>query len=139
MKELSALNLIYHHDPLAGGEGKHGAYEVVHFFSDRGVVPTDDMIVAFQQVTKFNLTGLPVFKTVEELKEFALTVCMTLGAPEVFVLSVQDYNIGVEAARDMRIYRELFRRYGISIPNPEVIQRPGGLLGRLFQGGRKGE
>jgi hypothetical protein len=66
-----------------------------------------------------------------------MSVTQALKAPEVFILSVQDYNVGVEATRDVRAFRELYRRYGLNLANPDIINRGPGLFGKFFNSNRK--
>ncbi len=125
-KGAEAIQLVYRHPP-------GGGYEVLYFFSDAGPVPAEAITTAMQELFQRPPSHPLSFAAHEELKDFALGVCQVMGSPEVSLLPVQDYNIGVEAARDRRAFRELFRRYGLNIPNPEVIQRPGSLMKRLFK------
>lgn len=125
------LNLVFRHVAAANEAG--GLYEVVHFYSSAGPVPWGVLDEAGQKACGRALGTPPSVETLEELKAFALAVCQAVGAPEVFLVSVPDYNIGVESARDLRAFREIFRRYGVAIPNAEVIGRPQGLMGRFFR------
>ncbi len=131
MDSAWALNLIYRHVPAPNDTG--GVYEVVHFFSAAGPVPWTTLEEAGERALGRPVGSPPAVPTLEELKALALGVCQAVGAPEVFLISVPDYNIGVEAARDVRAYREIFRRYGVVISNSEVIGRTPGLMGRFFR------
>ncbi len=135
IKEGHALKLIY---KLTGGTDPESTeltsrYEVLYFFGEGGPIALDLMNEISQQLFQRPASPPVSFKSLDELKDFALAICQRLQGPEVFVLSVQDYNIGVEAAKDVRAFRELFRRYGINISNPEVIHKAPGLIGRLFK------
>ncbi len=143
MKEGLAINLIYHfgHSSTASMETElpelSGCYRVLYFFSDAGPVsPEAQEEVA---IRLFNRSvGIPAtFSSLDDLKDFAMGVCQFVKAPEVFILSVQDYNVGVEAARDVRAFRELYRRYGLNLANPDVINRGPGLFGKFFGNNRK--
>ncbi len=129
------LSLVYRFTGASVEEGKDlpSNYQVLYFFAGSGPVQTDVMEEVSQTLFQRPLTTPPSFHSLEELKEFALAVCQSLQSPEVSMLSVQDYNVGVEAAGDVRTFRELFRRYGLNIPNPEIISRTPGLLGRIFK------
>ena len=134
-KEGHALKLIY---KLVGSTDPDsteltGRYEVLYFFGEGGPIPLEMMNEVSQEL--YDRPAIPPvsFHSLDELKAFALHICRRTGGPEVFVLSVQDYNIGIEAARDVRAFRELLRRYGINLPNPEIINKGPGLMGRLFK------
>lgn len=134
-KENSAIKLIYKQSGVIDPEATEltGRYEVLYFFGEGGPISLETMNEVCQELFQRKATPPVTFKSLDELKDFALAVCQKLQAPEVFVLSVQDYNIGVEAARDVRAFRELFRRYGSAIHNPEIINKGPGIIGRLFK------
>jgi hypothetical protein len=129
------LSMVYRFSgaPVEEGRELPGNYQVLYFFSGSGPVGHDVMEQVCQELFQRPLGTQPIFRSLEELKDFALGVCQSLQSPEVSMLSVQDYNVGVEAAGDTRAFRELFRRYGLNIPNPDIISRTPGLLGRIFK------
>ncbi len=139
MKEGLAINLIYHfgHDADSEFPELSGRYRILYFFTESGPVPPE--LQESVALKLFNRSvGFPAtFSSLDDLKEFAMGVCIALKSPEVFVLSVQDYNVGVEAARDVRAFRELFRRYGLNLSNPDIISRGPGLFGKFFGNNRK--
>jgi hypothetical protein len=139
MREGLAINLIYHfgHEQNSEFPDLAGRYRVLYFFSEAGPVPHEAQEEV--SVRLFNRpAGNPViFTSLDDLKEFAMAVCQHVKAPEVFVLSVQDYNVGVEAARDVRAFREIYRRYGLNLSNPDIISRGPGLFGKFFGNNRK--
>ena len=143
MKEGLAINLIYHfgHEGTVPADAEFpelsGRYRVLYFFSEAGPVSPEAQEEAAQRL--FNRSvGVPAtFSSLDDLKDFAMGVCQLVKAPEVFVLSVQDYNVGVEAARDVRTFREIYRRYGLNLANPDVISRGPGLFSKFFGNNRK--
>ncbi len=139
MKEGLAINLIYHfgHDADSEFPELAGRYRILYFFSEAGPVSVEAQESVY--VKLFNRSGAqPVtFTSLDDLKDFAMGVCQMVKAPEVFVLSVQDYNVGVEAARDVRAFREIYRRYGLNLANPDIINRGPGILGKFFGNNRK--
>ena len=72
------------------------------------------------------------FNSLDELGEFAIEVCVELAAPEIFILSAQDYNIGLDSCNDVRSFREIFRRYGTCITNPESGSKKKNLFNKFF-------
>ncbi|MBY0516858.1 MAG: hypothetical protein K2P81_08125 [Bacteriovoracaceae bacterium] len=139
MKDGLALNLIYHYGHEADSEFPElsGRYKVLYFFTEAGPVPVD--VQNDVSIKIFNKTvGHPAtFSSLDDLKDFAMSVCRHLNSPEVFVLSVQDYNVGVEASKDVRSFREIYRRYGLNLANPDIISRGPGLFGKFFNNNRK--
>lgn len=134
MKEGMAIKLIYHfgHDDDSEFPELTGRYRVLYFFSDAGPVDFSFQEEVYSRLFNRPISKPVIFSSLDDLKEFAMGVCQLVRAPEVFVLSVQDYNVGAEAARDVRTYREIYRRYGLVLANPDVINRAPGLFGKFF-------
>jgi hypothetical protein len=139
MKEGLALNLIYKfgHDVSSEFPDLAGRYSVIYFFSEAGPVAQDIQEEVSQKIFGKTIGQSAMFSSLDDLKKFAMSVTQALKAPEVFILSVQDYNVGVEATRDVRAFRELYRRYGVNLTNPDVINRGPGLFGKFFQPSKK--
>lgn len=126
------LNLIYHFQSSRNEEGqfKGASYRVISFFSDEGFIEDQllkEKALAFTSAETHTLS----FQSLDELKEFALEVTRHLGARMVRLISAQDYNIGVDGARDLESYRQIFAKYGEVVENPEARKKKG-LLGKLF-------
>lgn len=139
MREGLSLNLIYKfaHEESTEFPDLSGRYTVLYFFSDAGPVPADVQEEVAQRVFGKSV-GFPAsFFSMDDLKDFAMSVTQHLRAPEVFVLSVQDYNVGVEATRDVRAFREIYRRYGLNLSNADIINRGPSLFGKFFTSQRK--
>jgi hypothetical protein len=134
MKEGFALKLIYQfgHDDSSEFPELSGRYKVLYFFSEAGPVDPASQEQVSQKIFAKSVGFPATFTSLDDLKEFAMGVCQFTNSPEVFVLSIQDYNVGVEAARDVRTFREIFRRYGLILANPDVINRAPGLFGKFF-------
>jgi len=139
MKEGLAINLIYHfgHDVDSEFPDLAGRYRILYFFSEAGPVSFESQEATYVKLFNRPATHPVTFTSLDDLKEFAMGVCQLVKAPEVFVLSVQDYNVGVEAARDVRAFREIYRRYGLNLSNPDIINRGPGLFGKFFGNNRK--
>lgn len=139
MREGLALNLIYKfaHEQNAEFPDLAGRYSVLYFFSEAGPVPVDVQEQVTEKIFGKSLGALPTFTSMDDLKDFAMSVTQAMKAPEIFILSVQDYNVGVEATRDVRAFRELYRRYGLNLSNPDIINRGPGLFGKFFNSNRK--
>ena len=126
------LNLIYHFQASKNNqdEFRPASYGVVYFFSEEGHLETDflkEMSKSIPAADHLNLT----FPSLDDLKDFAIRVCQEFQAREVQVISVQDYNIGLDGAKDIQGFREIFRHFGETVINPEQTKKKG-LFGKLF-------
>lgn len=133
MRNNLHLNLLYNFVEKKDSYGNTVSfYKILNLFSDVGPVTqsTQDLIYRnFQHENYFD--GL-CFKSLDELGGFAVQICTELSAPEIFILSAQDYNIGLDSCSDVRSFKEIFRRYGTSVENPEGGQRKKNIFDKFF-------
>ncbi|MFZ4712308.1 MAG: hypothetical protein ACOYL6_01235 [Bacteriovoracaceae bacterium] len=122
MNHNLALNLIYSQITINQGEGQYpGTYfKVLYFFSESSFVPVRDLEEVARALFSEPVALKLMFDDLEDLTRFAVGVCVHLESPEVFVLSSIDYNSGVEGTRDIRNFREIYRRFGHSLLNPQI-------------------
>lgn len=127
-----ALNLIYHFQASQNqdGEFKPASYRVLYFFSEEGFLEKELLQEMAKSVPGSDFIEL-TFLNLDDLKAFALRVCVEVNVPEVRLLSVQDYNIGLDGARDLASFKGIFQKYGETIIN-EAAQKKKGLFGKLF-------
>lgn len=105
-------------------------YKVIHFFGDDGFVEMKklrEIAAADPHADVEDMT----FLSLDDLKSFATRVSEDLGAPGVRLLSVQDYNIGLDGARDLKELREIFVKFGEEVEGAAPVKKKG-LLGKLF-------
>lgn len=105
-------------------------YRVVHFFGDEGFIAREklrDVAAGDPHAEASELT----FLSLDDLKSFALRVAEGEGSESVRLLSVQDYNIGLDGARDARELREIFVKFGETVGSPTPVKKKG-LFGKLF-------
>lgn len=126
-----SLNLIYHFQASQNREGdfKPASYGVLYFFSDEGFLDQKLLRELSKTVPEADHEKL-TFLNLDDLKTFALRVSEELSSREVRMISVQDYNIGLDGARDLNSYKAIFSRYGELIINETVKKK--GLFGKLF-------
>ena len=105
-------------------------YKVVHFFGDEGFVPEDKLRELAKSDPNADFTDL-TFLSLDDLKSFAERVSEDLGGETVRLLSVQDYNIGLDGARDLQELKEIFVKYGESVEGSSPVKKKG-LFGKLF-------
>jgi hypothetical protein len=126
-----SLNLIYHFQTSQNTDGdfKPASYGVVYFFSEQGFLENGllkEMSKTVPEADHENLT----FLNLDDLKSFALRVCQETSEKEVRLMSVQDYNIGLDGAKDLKSFQTVFSKYGEVVVNESVRKK--GLFGKLF-------
>lgn len=126
-----SLNLIYHFHTSQNQDGdfKPASYGVVYFFSEQGFLEKDllkEMSKTVPEADHENLT----FLNLDDLKTFALRVCQETSEKEVRLMSVQDYNIGLDGAKDLKSFQTVFSKYGEVVVNESAKKK--GLFGKLF-------
>jgi hypothetical protein len=129
---MNGLTLIYHFQSSQNQDEDFtpASYRIVYFFNGEGFIDSKiilELLKAFpdsdyQQKSFLNL---------DDLKAFALRVAEEVEAQQVRLISVQDYNIGVDGAKDLKTYRELFGKYGEALLNDQVVKKKG-LFGKFF-------
>jgi hypothetical protein len=132
MRNNLPLNLIYHYENVQAGDVVNGVYKIIYFFSDAGHIDRNSLQALYKEVSGGSSSIDLSFANLDILGEFAIKACSDLKAPEVFVLSVQDYNTGMESVRDLRNFRELFRRFGNCLSTPGNPYDKQGKFSSLF-------
>lgn len=125
------LNLIYHFQASQNKDEdfRPATYGVVYFFSEEGFLEKSllqEMSKTVPDADHNNLT----FLNLDDLKTFALRVCQELSVKEVRLLSVQDYNIGIDGAKDLTTFNGIFKKYGEIVVNESARKK--GLLSKFF-------
>ncbi len=126
-----SLNLIYHFQTSQNQDGdfRPASYGVVYFFSAEGFLEKNllkEMSKTVPEADHENLT----FLNLDDLKSFALRVCQETSEKEVRLMSVQDYNIGLDGAKDLKSFQTVFSKYGEVVVNESAKKK--GLFGKLF-------
>jgi hypothetical protein len=122
-----ALQLIYHFQASQNQdlEFRPASYGVVYFFSDSGIIDKNLLIEMSKTVPEADHVRL-TFLSLDDLKTFALRVGQELSENEVRLISVQDYNIGLDGAKDLKSFQSVFEKYG------ELIQHENAKKKSLF-------
>ncbi len=105
-------------------------YKVVHFFGDEGFIPEMTLREFAKSDPHADSTDL-TFLSLDDLKSFANRVAEDLGSESVRLLSVQDYNIGLDGARDNQELKEIFVKYGETVQTAAPSKKRS-LFGKLF-------
>ena len=129
---MKGLNLIYHFQSFQGPdeEFKPASYRILYFFDEEGFVDPKvilDLLKAFPDSDFKEKT----FLNLDDLKAFVMRTAEYLEVSQVRLISVQDYNIGIDGARDLKSYRELFNKYGEALINQQSSKKKG-LFGKFF-------
>lgn len=132
MRINGQLNLIYRHMSESTLEGVISRYQALYFFSDFGAVPLNILDHVYESFAKKDINNDYYFESLEDIGRFATMVCQEVAAPHVFVLSVPDYNLGLEATSDLETFRQIFKKYGSVIENPDFKGKKNNLFSKLF-------
>ena len=129
---MNGLTLIYHFQSsqLQTEEFKPASYKMVYFFNDEGFIDSKIMIELLKAYPDSNYQDR-TFLNLDDLKAFALRVAEELQTPQVRLISVQDYNIGVDGAKDLKSYKDFFTKYGEALINDQAVKKKG-LFGKFF-------
>lgn len=126
-----SLQLIYHFQTSQNQDQDFtpASYGVLYFFSPEGFLDEELLREMAKSVPEADFNRL-TFLNLDDLKAFALRVCQELSIREVRLISVQDYNIGLDGARDLKSFQSIFGKYGEVMVNESVKKK--GLFSKLF-------
>lgn len=126
------LTVVYHFQSSQDemGEFSPAQYQVVYCFSGVGFVPGQPLKEAMQSLPESTSADL-TFQTLDELKNFSLRLADILDEDEVRLVSVQDLNVGIDGARDLSSFRQIFLGFGESLRR-EGIRPKKNFLSRFF-------
>ena len=129
---MNGLTLIYNFQSSQNQdeEFKPASYKMVYFFSDEGFVDPQIILELLKAFPDSNYQD-KTFLNLEDLKAFALRVAEEMGFAQVRLLSVQDYNIGIDGAKDLKSFKDLFNKYGEALINEQAVKKKG-LFGKFF-------
>ena len=129
---MKRLNLIYHFQSSHNQDEDFtpASYRILYLFDEESFIDSALILELLKAFPDSNYQD-KTFMNLDDLKAFALRVAEELGAQEVRLISVQDYNIGIDGARDLKSYREIFSKYGESVMN-EQVSRKKSFLGKFF-------
>ena len=127
-----ALKLVYHFQASENinDEFIPASYGVVYFFSSEGFLEFDFLSEISKSIPGSNHENL-FFMSLDDLKQFSIKVCQALSENEVRLISVQDYNIGIDGAKELNSFQNIFDKYGELIRNDSVRKK--GLIAKLLK------
>lgn len=127
-KEEVFLLFRFSHNPPGEADENQGRYQTIFFFDYNGEVDFKEFQGANSSFGE-DYEG-PIFGTKEELTEFAQDFVESNSYRSLYLLSANDFNIGIESCHDLQAFREIFKRYGHQIENKS--DTPRSLFGRIF-------
>ncbi len=138
-KNVESVKLIYAHksslgitketDDLFGDD----SYFVIHFFSKYGQI-LPEIISEISKDYPSISSEYPIgpFADLGEIKSFSLKIAKIVGAKEVCLLSVYDYNNGLEMVNHLNEFGDVFKSNGERIVLIEDKIKSQGIMERLF-------
>jgi hypothetical protein len=125
------LSLVYHFRASQNQDNDFlpARYRVVYFFSEKGFLNLSDLRELSKTVPDADHKEL-TFLSLDDLKAFGLRVAEEYKHPNVRLISVQDYNIGLDGAKDLNSLRGIFEQFGELVENETVRKK--GFLSKFF-------
>lgn len=120
------VSLIYHFQSSTteAGEFRPARYQVIYFFSEQGFLE-ESMLKEMSKAIPEADHDLLTFLSLDDLKAFALRVAQELSLAEIRLISVQDYNIGLDGAKDLPSFKGIFGQYGELVINEQAVKKKG--------------
>jgi hypothetical protein len=113
---MKGLNIIYYFESSQNqnDEFRPAKYKILYAFDSNGMLEISD-----------------TFNSLDDLKTYALELLQTKDGDEVRLISVQDYNVGVEGAKDRNSFRQIFSNFGEVVVDPSRSKKKS-IFGNLF-------
>jgi hypothetical protein len=129
---MNELMIIYHFESSQNQneEFKTACYKILYAFDSNGMLAESD----WTQMISMNMDLNPVekdFTNLDDLKSFGLRLALHREKSEVRLISVQDFNVGVEGAKDKVTFKQIFFNFGEVIIDQSKPKKKG-LFGNLF-------
>jgi hypothetical protein len=108
------------------------SYEIIQLFSENGPIPSKIITSVYSE---FKRPGSPdglLLSSIDEIGRFVVDLLSETDSPEGYILSIEDYNIGVDSCLDTEQFREIFRRFGTNIQNPDSGNKKKNLFTKFF-------
>lgn len=128
-----SLHLIYHFHSSQNQDGdfRPARYKVVYYFSSQEFLDKNFLQEMAKSVPEADFSNL-TFMSLDDIKAFALRVTQDLGADHTRLISVLDYNIALDGAKDRKSLQSSLESFGEIVGNESPSKNQKGLLGKLF-------
>jgi hypothetical protein len=130
----SNIHILYRFSEEKGVEiaDSSSKYRVLFLFNERGPLSKNNFKKVCEEYS-IDTESEPIdFPTKEELLGFAHTLGSFLGSTSALLLSVNDFNIGIESCHDLQAFKEIFNRYGTNLPCNESQSSDKGIFSKFF-------
>ncbi len=111
---------------------ENNTYEIIQLFNEVGPVAKKIVDVVYGEFKKPGSEDGLYFSSIDEIGRFVVDVLAETDAPEGYILSIEDYNIGVDSCLDTEQFREIFRRYGTNVQNSEIGNKKKNMFTKFF-------
>lgn len=127
------LILIYHFQSFQNEEGEFSParYKVIYCFAGTGFLETQALQKIALKIPEADAADL-TFLSLDDLKNFALLMAEEFEEDEVRLISVQDFNIGIDGAKDISSFRQIFLGFGELVRGEGASKKRKGILSRFF-------
>lgn len=127
------LILIYNFQSIQSEDGEFSParYQVVYCFAPTGFVEVSSLRKIAQTMEEADPSDL-TFLSLDDLKAFSLLVAEEFEEDEVRLISVQDFNIGIDGAKDISSFRQIFLGFGEVMRREGASKKKKGILSRFF-------
>jgi hypothetical protein len=128
---MNGLTLLYNFQSPQTTEGdfRPASYKVIYFFSEQGLIEQSTLRELCKSVPDANYNDL-TFLNLEDLRVFAQRVSQETESSEVRLMSVLDYNIGLDGAPDREGFLSILSKFGEVLSNAQAKKK--GFLGKFF-------
>ncbi|MBD65644.1 MAG: hypothetical protein CME62_10590 [Halobacteriovoraceae bacterium] len=104
MSKKNTLYIIYNFKSLDAKEAR-AAYNIILMYTEDGEVSAKNYPDIFSE-------GVLSFSTKEELLAVGKKALGSKNFSHVYLLSTDDFNVGIETCHDLSAFKEIFKRYG---------------------------
>jgi hypothetical protein len=104
--------------------------QLLYLFNETGFIVDGSPMEIYHRF--YRNEGELLFRNLDELGDFAKKLLEEYQAPKVYVLSVEDYNSGLEQVRSKQDFTQMFSRVGTLIENTHYRGESSGLFGKIF-------
>jgi hypothetical protein len=107
-------------------------YRVIFLFNDRGLIEKVNFKKICEEYSISIESNSIDFHTKEELLGFAHSLGVYMNSELALLLSVNDFNIGIESCHDLQAFKEIFNRYGTSLPCRDTQSSDKSIFSKFF-------
>ena len=124
MSSLKSIKIIYRYQQDLKSEIPElsGRYELVYVLGIEGWILKDKLDEVYRVQFEKPADDPIYFTALEDLKHYCLNLARELGAYEAHLISVVDYNIGLQSIHNKNEFSDLFRHFGMVLKNEQALK-----------------